>query len=439
MPACADKTLLTDVLRGQWNFTGYVISDAGAIKFIQTDHEWAPSQAAAAADALHAGADMALGGGCGAQGCISLGAVPEAIEEKLATEADLDVAVRRILNARFRLGLMDEPTAPFPAQSSTAFSPRNPYTNPYLSIPIAVVDSAEHRELALEAARKGVVVLSNPRSVLPLSAAALRESGGLGVVGPNALIKAFGNYNGDNANYTSILDGLHRVAPNAPYARGCAVADTNTTGFAAAVKVATESKVTIAVMGIDQSQEHETGTRKDIALPGVQLSLLAQLAATGTTLVIVLLGGSAMADFEPDTPLPPAVVWAGYGGEEAGAGLADVLTGVVAPSGKLPITFYTSLAQLPPFASYDMAGAMTGAGGTAGIGRTFRYLQEEPLYYFGHGLTYTHFMYADLAVAALPPLPSKEAPGGSNPVGKPGTTGVVTVQQCGTFQASFTV
>ena len=138
-PACADHLLLTDTLRTQWGFDGYVIGDAGAIKFIQTDHEYASGQPEAAADALHAGADIALGGGCNPNGtvCESFGAVPLARSRGLLTDADVDTAVARILSVRFRLGLMDDPTLGA--------------KNPYLAIPGSVVDSAPHRALALQA------------------------------------------------------------------------------------------------------------------------------------------------------------------------------------------------------------------------------------------------------------------------------------------------
>ena len=180
-----------------------------------------------------------------------------------------------------------------------------------------------------------------------------------------------------------------------------------------------------------------------------------QQAGTGTQLVVVLLGGSAMTQFQPAVTTAAtadasdadsrgstaaAVVWAGYGGEEAGNGLADVLTGVVAPSGKLPITFYTSIAQLPPFESYDMAG---------GRGRTFRYLQDEPLYYFGHGVSYTPFGYSNLVAMPLPALPAPhntevklkevgENAGESTDDGSP-LGNALLVPQCGTFRVTFDV
>lgn len=253
-----------------------------------------------------------------------------------------------------------------------------PGLNPYTKIPRSAVNSWEHRELAIEAARQSVVLLTNsPPHALPLPA----KIPTIAVVGPNANVTAFGNYAGSNPNYTTVLSGIQaRTArtggpDRVRYAQGCTVATNDTSGFAAAVAAAQAAEYTIAVFGIDQSQEYEGGTRLDIVLPGVQTELLKELRATKTKLIVVLMGGSAMA-----VPwlagAADALLWVGYGGEEAGTGLADVLFGAVSPAGRLPITFYTGISQLPPFASYNMRQKP---------GRTFRFLTEQPLFPFGHG------------------------------------------------------
>jgi beta-glucosidase-like glycosyl hydrolase len=229
--------LLTGILREKWGWNGYVISDAGAIKvrlwvillhrlvcglgscpclhgqrsgllrstdclvrcavglglvpsqpqFIETDHEWASSQPEAAADALHAGADLALGGGCDPAnqppGCISFGALGNATKLGLVTTAEIDTAVGRVLRVRFRLGLMDPPSA----------------ENPYLEIPPGVVNSWPHRQLAIKAAHESVVLLQNRAGVLPL----LSRTARVGVVGPNAILKAYGNYEYGNVSLLS--------------------------------------------------------------------------------------------------------------------------------------------------------------------------------------------------------------------------------------------
>ena len=252
-----------------------------------------------------------------------------------------------------------------------------PELNPYTKISRSAVNSWEHRELAIEAARQSVVLLTNKAGVLPLPA----KIPAVAVVGPNANVTAFGNYAGSNPNCSTVLSGIKAQArasgadTTVHYAQGCTVATNDTSGFAAAIAAAQAAEYTIAVFGIDQSQEHEGGTRSDIVLPGVQTELLKALRATTTKLIVVLMGGSAMAvPWLADAA--DALLWVGYGGEEAGAGLADVLFGAVSPAGRLPITFYTGLSQLPPFASYNMRQEP---------GRTFRFLTEQPLFPFGHG------------------------------------------------------
>jgi hypothetical protein len=230
----------------------------------------------------------------------------------------VDRAVSRILAVRFRLGLMD------PAS-----------LNPYTAIPPSVVDSIEHRALALRAARESVVLLTNPANSLPLSlkprvAAAATPSAASGehprshsaaaelsmanagatsasllasasaavkvaVVGPNANVTAFGNYNGNNRNASTVYEGILRYVPHASYTQGCSVATNDTSGIAGAIATASTADVVVAVLGIDQSQEHETGTRTDVVLPGVQPKLLEALVATGKPIIVVLMGGSAMA------------------------------------------------------------------------------------------------------------------------------------------------
>lgn len=373
VPACASNELLTTILRKNWGFKGYVIGDAGAIKFIQTDHEWATSQEEAATDAIKAGADMALGGGCNPKnvppGCISFAAIPNATAHGLISETDVDKALSRILRARFRLGLMDPDEL-----------------NPYNKIKANVIDSWNHRSLALKAAQEGIVLLMNKNEILPINN---NNNISVAVIGPNALVKPFGNYNGDNNNFTNLLDGIRRWVPGAIYAKGCDIASSNRSGFSEAIEAAAGATVTIAIMGIDQSQEHETGTRKNITLPGVQTELLKALKATQTQLIVVLVGGSAIAVPWVKNNID-GLIYAGYGGEEAGSALADILFGAVNPSGRLPITFYKSKNQLPPFVSYQMDGPP--------YGRTFRYLTDSPLFYFGYGLSYTRFVYSNMTV-----------------------------------------
>jgi beta-glucosidase len=182
--------------------------------------------------------------------------------------------------AQLRLGLLDPPDM-----------------NPYTKIPRDAANSHTMRALALQAAREGIVLLHNRAGVLPLKASRLQQQGAMAVVGPNAKLVAFGSYSnsaGQMDNVTA-LQGLQRRVAKLAFASGCTIAGNGTSGFGPAVQVAKAASVTVAVMGIDDTQEHETGTRSIVHLPGVQLELLKALKAASTKLVLVLVGGSAMA------------------------------------------------------------------------------------------------------------------------------------------------
>lgn len=372
IPACADTELLTGVLREQWKSPAYVVGDAGAIKFVQTDHEYADSQAEAAADSLRAGVDLALGGGYDHGHPMSFAALMEAHKQGLVNESFIDTALHRLVLAQLRLGLLDPPD-----------------DNPYAKIPRNAANSPTMRALALQAAQEGIVMLDNRAGVLPLNAGRLQQQGAMAVVGPNAKLVAFGSYSnspGQMKNVTA-LQGLQRRVAKLAFASGCTIAGNGTAGFGKAVQAAKAASVTVAVMGIDDTQEHETGTRSIVHLPGVQLELLKALRAASTKLVLVLVGGSAMA-VPGWQSLADALVVAGYGGEEAGTALADVLFGEYNPAGRLPYTVPTGIEQLPPFGDYQMD---TGACGDTACGRTYRYLNKPPLFHFGSGVSYTHF------------------------------------------------
>lgn len=383
IPACADHDLLTGILRDTWHSKAYVVSDAGAIKFTQTDHEYAASQPEAAADAIAAGADLALGGGYDAAGNPeSFAALAEAVKLNLTNSSLIDRAFGRLVYARIKLGLLDAPGASI--------------ANPYTKIPPSAANSAENRMLAVRTAQEGVILLTNAKKVLPLKASEYENEGSLAVVGPNSDLIAYGNYAGHNDNNTTPVQGLRRLVPDLVWTKGCEIASNNTSGFPAAVKAAKKATVTIAVFGIDSSQEHETGTRKIITLPGVQEQLLEEISATGTKLILVLIGGSAMA--VPNWQgRAAAIVIAGYGGEEAGTGLADVIFGAYNPAGRLPYTVPTGLEQLPPFENYQMD---RGSCGQAACGRTYRYMDKPPLFHFGSGQSFTTFTTRKLHLGA---------------------------------------
>ena len=375
--ACnASPTLLQKILRDEWGFDGYVVSDCGAITDIYRDHHVVDTPEQAAAISVKAGCDLE----CGA----TYRALGNAVQQGLIDEITLDVSLRRLFTARMRLGMFDPPELV-----------------PYAAIPITVNDCAEHQHVALQAARESIVLLKNAAGLLPLDPAKLKK---VAVIGPNADDHnvLLGNYNGTPSASSTPLDGIKAALPCADvvYARGCGIAGKSTTGFAEAVQMAQGADLAVVCLGLSQQMEgeegqeegveagaHSFGDRTSIDLPGVQEELLKAIYATGTPVVLVLLCGSAVAVNWADAHVP-AILTAWYPGQAAGTAIADVLFGVYNPAGRLPVTFYKSVDQLPPFNDYRMEG------------RTYRYFTDEPLYAFGHGLSYTTFAYDDLRVSA---------------------------------------
>ena len=516
-PCCASKTLLEKILKDEWGFEGFVVSDCGAILDIYAHHQVVDTAAQASSLAVKNGCDLNCGN--------VYPALLEAVEQGLISEEIVTQAVERLFRARFRLGMFD------PEE-----------TVPYTGIPYDVVDSKEHRELALEAARQSIVLLKNEYGLLPLS----KDIHSIAVIGPNAddLGSLLGNYNGTPREPITPLKGIRNILPpkaKVYYAQGCEIAadvlpmnpippaylrpdkvagdteglkasyyqSTNFTGepsvvcvdpcvdfiwkdttplsgkwghpFAVrwsgylvppesgiyrlgvngfnqyhlyldgsciveyddihhpvlkskdvhleaehaypirldyvnigldpqvrllwsmprrdyqteALNIARQAEVLVLVMGLSPALEGEEmpvqvqgftgGDRTDISLPRPQLELLKSMHALGKPVILVLQNGSALAVGWADENIP-AILEAWYPGQAGGQALAEVIFGDFNPSGRLPLTFYKALEDLPPFENYAMAG------------RTYRYFEGQPLYPFGHGLSYTTFSYSDLQI-----------------------------------------
>jgi beta-glucosidase len=382
-PCCASPTLLQQILREEWGFEGYVVSDCGAIYDIFAHHKVVDSREAAAALAVKNGCDL----NCGEV----YKSLLIALEKGLLDDATLDKAVTRLFTARFKLGMFDPPERV-----------------PYASISIDVNDSEEHRSLALEMARASIVLLKND-DFLPLR----NELTKIAVIGPNADddVVLLGNYNGLPSRSVTPLQGIRDkvgASTEVVYARGCGIRSGDTAGFDEAVAVAKEADVIVAVMGLSQLIEGEegqqegveegersTGDREELDLPGVQEALLAALHATGKPLVVVLINGSAVAINWADRHAA-AILELWYPGEEGGTALADALFGDYNPAGRLPVTFYASVDDLPAFRDYDMEG------------HTYRYFRGMPLYPFGHGLSYTTFAYTGLVLSEMTIEPGRD-------------------------------
>lgn len=521
-PCCASPTLLGKILRRQWGFQGYVVSDCGAIRDIYAHHQVVDTAAEAAALAVKNGCDL----NCGE----TYPALRDAVQQGLIDEAALDRAVKRLFAARFRLGMFDPPERV-----------------PYAQTPIEVVNSLAHRALALQAARESIVLLKNEGDLLPLP----KDLGSIAVIGPSAddLQVLLGNYNGTPSMAVTPLEGIRQKAsPSTKIysARGCqiaegvrpltpipsaclrpAAADAGQTGLTAAyydrpgfdgspaltrvdplvdfcwkgttplsgqeadafavrwtgslvvpvsgtyelgvhglsayrlsldgesivefrgvhhpitqtrelvleagrlydlcleyvnrgldpqvrllwsapgtgdeaqaIEAARKADAVILVMGLSPGLEGEEmpvqvegfagGDRTAIDLPRPQQALLERIHALGKPVVLVLLNGSALAVRWAQDHVP-AIIEAWYPGEAGGTAIAEVLFGDYNPGGRLPVTFYRSLSDLPPFDDYRMEG------------HTYRYFRGEPLFPFGHGLSYTRFAYSDLDCASSVP------------------------------------
>lgn len=378
--ACASKTLLEDILRKEWQFTGHVVSDCGAIEDIHKNHKITNSPQESAALAVNKGADL----NCGRM----FEYLKQAVAEGLITEDAIDRAVIRLINTRIKLGMFDPPEMVS-----------------YARIPFEVNDCEEHRRLALETAEKSMILLKNKGGLLPLDKNKLKT---IAVIGPNADDKRIllGNYHGTPSQYVTPLNGIRKALGKEVkvlYAEGCDLKNKEaniwegqpTQGFTEAISAAERANVVIMCLGLSPALEGEevdvansegAGDRSYLGLPGMQEELLKAVAATGKPIVLALFNGSPVTiNWAQDNI--PAIIEAWYPGEEGGTALANVLFGAYNPGGRLPVTFVKSVDQLPPFTDYSMKG------------RTYRYLEEEPLYPFGYGLSYTVFKYSRLTLS----------------------------------------
>ena len=380
VPACADTLLLRHYLRERWGFGGYVVSDCDAVDDIRAGHHVTDDEAVAAAMALRAGTDL----NCGS----AYRSLVEAVHRGLASEAEVDTALTRLVRARLRLGMFDPPARV-----------------PYAAIPASENDAPAHAALADTAARESLVLLRNAGGLLPLR----RDLRRIAVIGPNAddVGVLLGNYNGTPSAPVTPLVGIRARVPGtevvyargSPWAPGLPGADSAAAWRDAAVAAARGADVAVLVLGLSPRLEGEEldvhvpgfdgGDRTDLRLPAPQDSLLKAVVATGTPVVLVLLNGSALA-VNWAAEAVPAIVEAWYPGEAAGTAIADLLFGDFSPSGRLPITVYRSVDQLPPFTDYHMEG------------RTYRYFRGDVLYPFGYGLSYTRFRYDSLRVSGDP-------------------------------------
>ena len=374
-PCCDSDQLLIKILREEWDYQGIVVSDCWAISDFyreENSHKTHPDSASASAAAVLSGTDLECGN--------SYLSLMDGVKRGLIKESDIDVSVKRLLKARYELGEMDDPKEVS-----------------WTKIPFSVVASKEHHEQALEMARKTMTLLQNKNNILPLK----RGGKTFALVGPNAndSIMQWGNYNGFPSHTITMLEGIQKAiaeddklihVPGCSWVKG----ESNIPQTLAQVK---DADVIIFAGGISPQLEGEEmgvdlpgfrgGDRTDIELPAIQRQLLKALKATGKKIVLVNYSGSPIG-LEPETQSCDAILQAWYPGQAGGQAVAEVLFGDYNPAGRLPVTFYKNVDQLPDFEDYNMTG------------RTYRYFQGEPLFPFGHGLSYTTFTYGDVQLPA---------------------------------------
>ncbi|KAJ8440837.1 hypothetical protein Cgig2_000725 [Carnegiea gigantea] len=379
IPTCADPNLLRNTIRGDWRLNGYIVSDCDSVGVFYSNQHYTSTPEEAAADAIKAGLDLDCGPFLGAH-------TEDAIKKGLLSEADVNNALTNTLTVQMRLGMFDGP----------------PSAQPYGHLGPADVCTPAHQELALEAARQGIVLLKNHGPSLPLSRIRHRT---VAVIGPNSdvTVTMIGNYAGVACGYTTPLQGIGKYAKTI-HQQGCTNVGCNDDElFGPAIDAARQADATVLIMGLDQSIEAEFRDRTGLLLPGRQQELVSKVAAAsrGPTILVLMSGGPVDVSFAQNDPRIPSIVWAGYPGQAGGQAIADVLFGTTNPGGKLPMTWYPQayLNNLP----------MTNMAMRSGLGypgRTYRFYQGPVVYPFGHGLSYTHFTHtiAQAPVEVVVPL-----------------------------------
>ncbi|MGE0088527.1 MAG: glycoside hydrolase family 3 N-terminal domain-containing protein [Bacteroidales bacterium] len=369
-PCCGNKFLLTDLLRNKWNFKGHIVTDCWAINDFITHQKIVDNGTDAAVLATNAGVNL----NCG----MNYKFIPDAVKGGKTTEQKIDSLLTPLLRTRIKLGLLD-----------------NPQVNPYSSIQPEIVNCKEHKQLAYEAAVKSIVLLKNEKQTLPLKIDKLKK---IFLTGPtmsdNTVL--LGNYNGFSGNLVTFLEGIINkvdVGTIVDYNIGTLL---NNSNVFSGLYLASDADVIIASIGNTMMLEGENGDailstsggdRNDLKLPENQIELLRKLKkqAPEKPLIVIVTGGSAI-DLKEISELSDALLFVWYPGEQGGNALADILFGNQNPSGRLPVTFYENIGDLPAFDNYSMEN------------RTYRFFKGTPLYSFGYGLSYSTFQYSNAKI-----------------------------------------
>ncbi|MEB0263412.1 glycoside hydrolase family 3 N-terminal domain-containing protein [Mucilaginibacter sp. 10B2] len=370
IPNSVNKHLIQDVLRKEWGFKGHVVTDCGALDDVFLTHKTIPNATETAAAAIKAGIDL---------DCSSVlqGDVLKAIQQKLLTEKEVDIALGRLLKTQFKLGFFDDATK-----------------GPFYSYRADSIHTTQHIELARKAAQQSMVLLKNNNNLLPLKEA---NYPAIMVLGPNAasLDAMLGSYHGVSSRVVNFVEGITGAvdpATRVEYDLGCDYRDTTHFG---GIWGAGNADLTIAVLGLSPVLEGEAGDaflaenggdKKNLSLPASEIAFMKALRKGVKKPIVAVITAGSDVDVSAIAEYADAIIFAWYPGEQGGNALADIVFGKVNPSGRLPLTFYNSINDLPPYQSYSMKN------------RTYRYFKGQVQYPFGFGLSYTTFKYDAVAV-----------------------------------------
>lgn len=364
-PNTINRALLTDLLKKEWGFDGIQVPDLDAVqKLVKDFHRFSTDEEAAVA-AFHAGIDM----GDNDSGEAFSASLAKAWTEGKITAPEVDAAYRRVLRVRFKLGEFDSDDL-----------------QPYRKIPASKI--ASNGPLALTSARAGIVLLKNSGNTLPLDRSKIHS---IAVIGPHGDLITPGTYTGKFSNTVTALQGIkNRAAPGTQvvFSLGSNFTTVLTDGLTAAANAARAADVAVIFVGTNRPMEQEGHDRSDIALPACQRDLVKQVLAANPKTIVVYMSAGPVSDVSGEGAVP-ASLCAWWGGQEGGNAIADVLFGDYNPGGKLPYTIYRATSDLPSATDYDIS-----------HGYTYMYFKGQPLYPFGHGLSYTSFLYSNLQVTA---------------------------------------
>jgi beta-D-xylosidase 4 len=383
VPSCADKALLTATVRQKWGLSGYITSDCGAVSDVEQHHRYTHTPADTISAVLDAGTDL----DCGNLGIFNYFGrhLPLAMRLGEVSRAQWEHAARNLLRVQMRLGMFDPDGL-----------------QPFRRIGKEVVNSAAPRQLALDAARQGIVLVKNDGPVLPWAASVRAR---VVMIGPhaNATLAMLSNYHGVPPKVVSPYEGVANIIAGAAgtvgYVKGCSISSMSTEGIPAAEQAAAEADHVVLVVGNDQSIESEGLDRTSISLPGVQAELIERVAAAAAhkVVVVVISGGPVDVSSAKANPNVGAMIVAGYPGQSGGQAIAETIYGRINPSGRLTQTWYAQdYTKQCSMLDFNMRPNAT----TGCPGRGYRFFNGSAVFRFGEGLSFTNFTHSATFVPA---------------------------------------